>query len=80
MKSIIEVLNESYKYNYNKSNFDPRDCWTWLIKTNQVDDLKDKYLKNIEEYAELVQAAAENAGIPLEDAERIYDYICDSVK
>lgn len=69
MESLVE---ESYKYDYDAKRFNPKDCLTWLIKTKLLDKYSDsKY--DAEEWAELAQAAAEEAGLPLDAAERVYD-------
>lgn len=69
MESLVK---ESYKYDYDAKKFNPKDCLTWLIKTKLLDKYSDsKY--DAEEWAELAQAAAEEAGLPLDAAERVYD-------
>jgi hypothetical protein len=69
MESLVE---ESCEYNYDAKRFNPKDCLTWLIKTKLLDKYSDsKY--DAEEWAELAQAAAEEAGLPLDAAERVYD-------
>ena len=69
MESLVE---ESCEYDYDAKRFNPKDCLTWLIKTKLLDKYSDsKY--DAEEWAELAQAAAEEAGLPLDAAERVYD-------
>lgn len=73
MKNIKDYINEqcSGKYHYNKDTFNPSDCLTWLIKSGCI----EKYSSDVdvEEYAQNAQYAAEDAGVPTEDAERVYD-------
>lgn len=69
---IESLVEESCEYDYDAKRFNPKDCLTWLIKTKLLDKYSDsKY--DAEEWAELAQAAAEEAGLPLDAAERVYD-------
>lgn len=69
---INEALNESAKYNYNKNSFNSKDCLTWLIKTKQL-PMFDSSKYDIDEWAQMAQDAAEDAGLPLDAAEAVYD-------
>lgn len=71
-ESVNEGENE---YPYNAKHFNAKDCLTWLLKTRSLDKFSNKY--DIEEWAEMAQSAAEDAGVPLKDAERVYDVACD---
>ena len=75
MKSIREYLIKE-GYNYNKNNFDPKDCLEWLIKNHKIEmyDGKIGDEEALNEYGEQAQYAAEDEGVPTEDAERVYDY------
>lgn len=69
---INEAINENYSYNYNEKSFNPKDCLTWLIKTKQLPGFNSsKY--TIDDWAQMAQDAAEEAGLPLDAAERVYD-------
>ena len=57
-------------------NFKPSDLITHLIKMNLMDRQRDNESK--EEFAERAQEAAEDFGIDLENAERVYDYILNN--
>lgn len=64
-------IYESMDYDYDENLFNPKDCLTWLIKTGLLDRFNSSY--DIDEWAEMAQSAAEEAGVPLDDAERVYD-------
>lgn len=69
---LVESLNESYSYDYNEKTFNPKDCLTWLLKTKQLVTFNPSK-HDIEEWAQMAQDAAEDAGLPLEAAEAVYD-------
>lgn len=71
VEAAINRLNESTDYDYDENSFNPKDCLTWLIKTGLLDRFNSSY--DINEWAEMAQYAAEDAGVPLDDAERVYD-------
>jgi len=75
MKSIKEYLIKE-GYHYNKNDFSPKDCLEWLIKNHKIEmyDGKIGDEDELNEYAEQAQYAAEDEGVPTEDAERVYDY------
>lgn len=75
MKDLREYLIKE-GYNYNKNDFDPKDCLEWLIKNHKIEmyDGKIGDEEELNEYAEQAQYAAEDEGVPTEDAERVYDY------
>ena len=76
MKTLNEFINESISnYAYDPKTFNPKDCLTWLIKTKLLDKYSNKY--DVEEWAEMAQSAAEDAGIPINDAERVFDAAYD---
>ena len=59
-----------------ENEFKPSDLITHLIKMNLMDRQRDNESK--EEFAERAQEAAEDFGIDLENAERVYDYILNT--
>lgn len=59
-----------------ENEFKPSDLITHLIKMNLIDRQRDNESK--EEFAERAQEAAEDFGIDLENAERVYDYILNN--
>ena len=59
-----------------ENEFKPSDLITHLIKMNLMDRQLDNESK--EEFAERAQEAAEDFGIDLENAERVYDYILNN--
>ena len=59
-----------------ENKFKPSDLITHLIKMNLMDRQRDNESK--EEFAERAQEAAEDFGIDLENAERVYDYILNN--
>ena len=59
-----------------ENEFKPSDLITHLIKMNLMDRQRDTESK--EEFAERAQEAAEDFGIDLENAERVYDYILNT--
>lgn len=59
-----------------ENEFKPSDLITHLIKMNLMDRQRDNESK--EEFAERAQEAAEDFGIDLENAERVYDYILNN--
>lgn len=59
-----------------ENEFKPSDLITQLIKMNLMDRQRDNESK--EEFAERAQEAAEDFGIDLENAERVYDYILNT--
>lgn len=71
VKGAINRLNESMDYDYDKDLFNPKACLTWLIQNGLLDRFNSSY--DIDEWAEMAQYAAEDAGVPLDDAERVYD-------
>ena len=75
MKSIKEYLIRE-GYSYNKNDFSPKDCLEWLIKNHKIEmyDGKIGDEDELDEYAQQAQYAAEDEGVPTEDAERVYDY------
>ena len=75
MKDLKEYLIKE-GYHYNKNDFDPKDCLEWLIKNHKIEmyDGKIGDEEELNEYAEQAQYAAEDEGVPTEDAERVYDY------
>lgn len=75
MKDLREYLIKE-GYNYNKNDFDPKDCLEWLIKNHKIEmyDGKIGDEEELNEYGEQAQYAAEDEGVPTEDAERVYDY------
>ena len=75
MKSIREYLIKE-GYHYNKNDFNSKDCLEWLIKNHKIEmyDGKIGDEDELNEYAEQAQYAAEDEGVPTEDAERVYDY------
>jgi hypothetical protein len=69
---INEALNEGRnEYPYDEKHFNAKDCLTWLLQTKAL----KHYNRNIDadEWAEMAQAAAEDAGLPLYAAEQVYD-------
>jgi DNA-binding ferritin-like protein len=69
---VNEALNEGRnEYPYDEKHFNAKDCLTWLLKTKVL----KHYNRNIDadEWAEMAQAAAEDAGLPLYAAEQVYD-------
>lgn len=76
---INEALNEGRnEYSYDEKHFNAKDCLTWLLQTKAL----KPYNRNIDadEWAEMAQAAAEDAGLPLDAAEQVYDaayYVAD---
>ena len=75
MKDLREYLIKE-RYHYNKNDFDPKDCLEWLIKNHKIEmyDGKIGDEEALNEYGEQAQYAAEDEGVPTEDAERVYDY------
>lgn len=59
-----------------ENEFKPSDLITHLIKMNLMNCQRDNESK--EEFAERAQEAAEDFGIDLENAERVYDYILNN--
>ena len=59
-----------------ENEFKPSDLITHLIKMNLMDRQRNNESK--EEFAERAQEAAEDFGIDLENAERVYDYILNN--
>lgn len=73
---INEALNEGRnEYPYDEKHFNAKDCLTWLLQTKAL----KHYNRNIDadEWAEMAQAAAEDAGLPLYAAEQVYDAAYD---
>ena len=76
---VNEALNEGRnEYPYDEKHFNAKDCLTWLLKTKAL----KQYDSNMtaDEWAEMAQAAAEDAGLPLNAAEKVYDaayYVAD---
>ena len=76
---VNEALNEGRnEYPYDEKHFNAKDCLTWLLKTKVL----KQYDSNMtaDEWAEMAQAAAEDAGLPLNAAEKVYDaayYVAD---
>lgn len=64
-------IYESIYYDYDEDLFNPKDCLTWLIQNGLLDRFNSSY--DIDKWAEMAQYAAEDAGVPLDDAERVYD-------
>lgn len=60
--------------NYDKESFNPRKCFRWLLIIGLIDEF-DPSLYNADEYATMAQCAAEDAGVPLDDAKRVYDIV-----
>lgn len=75
MKDLRKYLIKE-GYHYNKNEFSPKDCLDWLIKNHKIEmyDGKIGDEEELNEYAEQAQYAAEDEGVPTEDAERVYDY------
>lgn len=71
VESAINKMNESMDYDYDENSFNPKECLMWLIQNGLLDKFNSSY--NIDEWAEMAQYAAEDAGVPLDDAERVYD-------
>ena len=71
VEAAINKMNESMDYDYDENSFNPKECLTWLIKSGLLDRFNSSY--DIDEWAEMAQYAAEDAGVPLDDAERVYD-------
>lgn len=59
-----------------ENEFKPSELITHLIKMNFMDRQRDNESK--EEFAERAQEAAEDFGVDLENAERVYDYILNN--
>lgn len=70
-----DTIYESANYDYDEESFNPRKCFKWLLNAGLIDEFNPS-LHNVDEYATLVQYAAEDAGVPLDDAERVYDIVC----
>ena len=64
-------IYESIYYDYDRDLFNPKACLTWLIQNRLLNRFNSSY--DIDEWAEMAQYAAEDAGVPLDDAERVYD-------
>lgn len=76
LTSINEnTIYESANYDYDEETFNPRKCFIWLLNTGLIDEFNPS-LHDVDEYATMVQYAAEDAGVPLDDAERVYDIVC----
>ena len=76
VEAAISRLNEnkiyeSVYYDYDENSFNPKECLMWLIQNGLLDRFNPSY--DIDEYADMAQHAAEDAGVPLDDAERVYD-------
>lgn len=71
VENAINKMNESMDYDYDENSFNPKECLMWLIQNGLLDKFNSSY--NIDEWAEMAQYAAEDAGVPLDDAERVYD-------
>ena len=59
-----------------ENEFKPSDLITYLIKMDLMDRQRDNESK--ENFAERAQQAAEDFGIDLENAERVYDHILNT--
>lgn len=80
VKNIVNKLDknkiyESANYDYDEESFNPRKCFRWLLNTGLLAEFNPS-LYDVDEYATMAQYAAEDAGIPLDDAERVYDIVC----
>ena len=66
-------INKEYN-NYDKESFNPIKCFRWLLNTGLLDEFNPS-LYDADKYATMAQCAAEDAGVPLDDAKRVYDII-----
>ena len=76
---VNEALNEgTNEYPYDEKHFNAKDCLTWLLKTKALKHYDGRM--DADEWAEMAQAASEDAGLPLDAAEQVYDaayYVAD---
>lgn len=60
-----------------EKNFNAKSYLNWLIKMGKLPRIEEGI--DIEEYAENAQRAAEDEGLSLEYAERVYDAVCEDL-